>query len=257
MKVIIKLLLFLPLLFSCQEKFNKEPYDHKEEVIRKFPVDKAKTMVLDSLWDKRDSLTYLRLKNLKTITMNEVTYIPNWIGDFSKLRIFWLINEKNKKIKTIPTSIGKLSNLIQFQISDNEVSSIPDTFYNLKNMDYLILNNNKISNLSSRIKNFQNLKIFDISDNPLTSLPKEICELQKLESLSLENTQIKELPKCMGNLQNVKVIGVSDTQITTFPVEILNAPKLIIIYAKNLKLKNYKEIEAVCKKKHITFYYDE
>ena len=61
----------------------------------------------------------------------------------------------------------------------------------------------------------------------------------------------------MGNLQSLDHITISGTQLTAFPVEILNAPKLKTIHAKNLKLKNYKEIEAICKKKHITFYYDE
>ena len=257
MKVFIKLLLFLPLLFSCQEKFNKVPYDYKEENIRKFPVEEAKSMVLDSLWDKRDSNTYLRLKNLDIIMMKEVNYIPNWIGDFSKLKLLWIVNEKNKKIKSIPSNVGKLSNLIEFIATNNEIKVIPESFYNLKKLNKLEIGNNKIETISPLVGNLENLKSINLSDNPITNIPNEICELQKLEFLVLENTQIKELPKCLGTLQNLDWINVSGTQLTVFPVEILNAPKLDAIHAKNLKLKNYKEIEAICKKKHITFYYDE
>ena len=98
MKYIINLLLFLPLLISCQDNYNKKPYDDKEKILRQYPLVKTKTIVIDSLWDKRDSLTYLRLKNyVNTIAMNEVIYIPNWIGEFKSLRIFLVVNEKNKK----------------------------------------------------------------------------------------------------------------------------------------------------------------
>lgn len=140
------LVLLLPLLFSCQ-KYNKVPFDEKEKILRQFPVEDTKTMVLDSLWDKRDSLTYLRLKNLKTIAMNEVTYIPNWIGKFNKVEIFLVVNEKSKKIKKIPSSIGKLSNLLEFNIRKNEVNSIPETFYNLQKLKKVHFENSKASGL--------------------------------------------------------------------------------------------------------------
>ncbi|WP_312342513.1 hypothetical protein [Chryseobacterium binzhouense] len=96
MKIIINILFLLPLLISCQN-YNKSPFDEKEKILRQFPIEETKTMVLDSLWDKRDSLTYLRLKNLKTIAMSEVTSIPNWIDEFNMVRIFLVVNEKNKK----------------------------------------------------------------------------------------------------------------------------------------------------------------
>jgi hypothetical protein len=33
--------------------------------------------------------------------MNDVTYIPNWIGKFNKVEIFLVVNEKSKKIKIL------------------------------------------------------------------------------------------------------------------------------------------------------------
>ena len=93
--------------------------------------------------------------------------------------------------------------------------------------------------------------------NPIKHIPVEICKLQKLESLVLANTKITELPKCLENLQNLDWIDISGTLITEFPIEILNAPKLDEIDAKGLKLKNYKEVKAICEKKKITFLYDE
>ena len=102
MKYIIKLLLFFSLLLYCKEKNTTKPFDEKEKILRQYPLEDTRMLVLDSLWDKRDSLTYLRLKDhVKTIGMNDVTYIPNWIGKFNKVEIFLVVNEKSKKIKIL------------------------------------------------------------------------------------------------------------------------------------------------------------
>jgi Leucine-rich repeat (LRR) protein len=255
MKIIINLLFLLPLLVSCQD-YNKAPFDEKEKVLRQFPVKETKTMVLDSLWDKRDSLTYLRLENLEVIAMSEVTYIPNWICGFKKIEIFQVINEK-KKIKRIPSKIDELNNLLQFDIPNNQVDSLPESFYNLKKIKNVELENNKIETISPLIGKLENLQSFDIGDNPLKSLPNELCNSKRLEFLVLENTKITKLPKCLGNLENLQWINVSGTQLTEFPLEILNAPNLNQVDAKGLKLANYKQVKSICEKRNINFHYDE
>ena len=249
------LVLLLPLLYSCQ-KYNKAPFDEKEEILRQFPIEKSKNMVLDSLWDKRDSLTYLRLKKLKMIMMMEADYIPNWIGGFDSLRILKIVNEK-RKIKEIPLGVGKLSNLVQFDIPNNEVTFIPESFYNLKKIKNIELKNNKIDSVSSKIGQLVNVQSLGIADNPLRHIPSEICNLKKMKYLDLDNTKITELPKCLGELQNIDWIHISGTQLTEFPIEILNSPNLQSVQANEIKLKNYKEVKAICEKKKITFLYDE
>lgn len=256
MKIIINLLFLLPILISCQD-YNNAPFDEKEKILRQYPLAETKTMVLDSLWYKRDSLTYLRLKNhVKTIAMNEVTDIPNWIGEFNKMEIFLIVNEKNKKIKKIPSTVGKLSNLVQFDIQNNDIKLIPESFYKLQKIKNVELENNKIETISPSIGKLENLESFDIGDNPLKSLPDELCNSKELKFLILENTKITYVPKCLGNLENLQWLNVSGTQITEFPLEILNAPNLETLDAKGLKLKNYKEIKSVCEKRNIRFHYD-
>lgn len=255
MRNFICLFLLISLLFGCQN-YNKPPYDKNEEVIRKLPIETSRRMVLDSLWSKRDSLTYLRLKNLDLIMMTETSTIPNWIGTLKKLKILKIVNEK-RKVATIPKSIGELSNLLEFDIPDNHVSSLPSSFYNLTNLNYLDLKNNPIKEIDNKISNFRNLRILLLNNTDLRKLPDGLCELQNLESLVLENTKISQLPKCLGQIADLNRININRTQITEFPIEILNAPKLETIDAKGLKLNNYKEVKTICEEKNITFYYDE
>lgn len=56
MKFLLYIILFSPFLVSCQEKYNHQPYDEKEKDIRMMPISQNE-IVLDSIWDKRDSLS--------------------------------------------------------------------------------------------------------------------------------------------------------------------------------------------------------
>ncbi|QIY91081.1 leucine-rich repeat domain-containing protein [Chryseobacterium gallinarum] len=253
MKNLIYLFLLVPILYSCQ-KYNKPPYDNLERKLRVLP-DTINTIPMDSLWYKRDSLTYLRFKNIKLMYM-EVDSIPNWIGSYNNLSFLSTTVSKHK-FKVIPKSIGNLKKLTSLTLSNGEISIIPSELYNLISIQYFNIEDNNIKSIDKNINQLKKLKSLSLSDNPITTIPKEICELNNLESLVLENTKIKELPKCLGDLQYLNWINISGTRLEEFPIEILNAPKLETIHAKGLKLKNYKEVKAICKKRNITFYYDE
>lgn len=254
MRNVLFIILF-PLLFSCQ-KYNKSPYDNKEEILRNFPIETTKSMVLDSFWQERDSLTYLRLKNTEIIMITETSTIPTWIGNFQKMKIFKVVNEK-RKIKLIPESIGNLTNLLEFDIPDNEVSSLPISFRNLKKLKNINLSNNPIISIDNKLNNSPNIESINLDKTLIDNLPDEICKLNKIKFLTLMDTEIKHLPKCLGNMSNLDWINVSETKLKEFPIEILNAPKLETVHAKGLKLDNYKEVKSVCEARNINFYYNE
>ncbi|WP_426478969.1 leucine-rich repeat domain-containing protein [Chryseobacterium sp. CBSDS_008] len=254
MRNIIMILLLAPLLLSCQ-KYNKDPYDKFEEDYRKMTSLNPDKIYLDSLWSKRDSLTYLNMKNVELVLLSETDSIPNWLFNFKNLKIIFTNNEL-KKIKRIPSNIDNAKGLMQFDIPNNAINNIPKSFYKLNNLETTDLSKNPIKELSPDIENLLNLRGLTLRNTLISNLPSEICKLSKLESLVLENTKIYELPKCLGNLQHLEWINISGTQITEFPIEILNAPKLETIHARGLKLKNYKEVKAICEKRNITFYYD-
>ena len=254
MKNFIYLIILFPLLYSCQ-KYNKPPFDEKEKAIRSLPVS-MKILVLDSLWDKRDSLSYLRLEQINKLLIKNNKNAPNWIGNFSNLRSIDISNS-NHNFVYIPETIGKLQKLEIFDASENSINKIPNQLYSIKSLKVLDLDNNSLSELSENISSLSNLESLSLRSNNISYLPKSICQLSKLESFVLENTKIKELPKCLGKLPNIEWINISGTLLTKFPVEILQAPKLKTVHAKGLKLNNYKELKEICKQRNITFYYDE
>lgn len=251
---LLKYFIFLlPILNSCQQ-YNTPPFDKKEGDYRKLPESYDK-LLLDTLWSKRDSLTYLRFKNVRTI-MGEVDSLPSWIYKFNKLEDIYLTGNSKRKNK-LPQEIERLKSLKHLNLIGQNLDSLPESIYKLKGLQTISLDNNNLKFLSKNIANLANLNIVSLKNNPIEAIPYSLCSLKKMKSIVLENTKIKILPKCIGNLPNLDWINISGTQLTEFPIEILNAPKLTTVDAKGLLLKNYKEVKSICEKKNITFYYDE
>lgn len=248
------LVLLLPLLFSCQ-KYNKPPFDEIEEKLRKYP-DSLKMLVLDSFWQKRDSLSYLRFKNLEQIYLVETDSIPKWIIRFSKLKTVNSANQ-NIKIDNLPRDLGVLKNMEQFYFPNNNISDFPYSFFNLFNLKRLNIENNKFLKIEGSIGNLKNLEALAIDNNKIEYLPDNICSLKKMKLMSIENTLISSLPLCLVNLRELEDVYISNTHISHIPIQILSLPNLKNIRAKGLKLDNYKEVKEICKKRNIAFYYDE
>ncbi|MDV3635152.1 hypothetical protein CMU84_08300 [Elizabethkingia anophelis] len=254
MKSIIYFLL-IPFLYSCQN-YNKPPFDKTEENLRNSPLS-INQLIIDSLWTKRDSLTYLRFKNIKKIYISETDSIPNWILNFKELTSIEAF-PSNKKINFIPNEIGKLTELTHLELPENNITEIPQSLYTLKKLQRINLSKNNLKEIKKEISQLKDLKIILLSDNSeLKDLPNEICNLLSLKNLPINGTKIKSLPFCLKNSLNLESIDISNTPIRNFPIEILENKKLKEIGALNTKLENYKEVKSICEKRNITFFYDE
>ncbi|AMP21108.1 hypothetical protein AZF37_08010 [endosymbiont 'TC1' of Trimyema compressum] len=83
---------------------------------------------------------------------------------FSKLEN---IGFGNNKIKTLPGSIGKLTNLQYMHAFNNEITSLPDSIGDLINLKILDIKHNKLTNLPDSFKYFKNIQMefVDFSNN--------------------------------------------------------------------------------------------
>lgn len=70
-----------------------------------------------------------------------------------------------------------LNNLKELNLSDNQISEIPDEFYQINKLEKLDLSNNLIRTISVLIRNFQNLTNLNLSQNLISTLPFSVHQL--------------------------------------------------------------------------------
>ncbi len=83
-----------------------------------------------------------QLTLLEELNLNcYLTEIPDWIGEFNKLKELVLCENKLTKI---PESIGKLTQLKKLDFRNNKLTEIPDSIVNLKLLNFIDLRDNDI-----------------------------------------------------------------------------------------------------------------
>jgi leucine-rich repeat protein SHOC2 len=115
----------------------------------------------------------------------------------------------------------------QIRLDSNQISSIPSTLGQFRQLQILRLRNNKIESLPGEIGNLNALTQLLLSNNLITKLPNEIGGLVSLTDLRIENNQLTELPKEIGNLPNLTHLFLDNNKLSYFPPEIKNLTKLV------------------------------
>ncbi len=148
-------------------------------------------------------LTDLRLNN------NQFTTLPENIGNLELLKV---LEAQNNLLETIPASISQLTDMYQltlnnnrishipdmgampalwnFNLSYNQLESLPESFGNLTRVSYLYLGHNLLTELPSSFENLSTIRMLGLNANRLTSAPVSLCFLGNLRELFLFDNEI-------------------------------------------------------------------
>ncbi|XP_044476873.1 receptor kinase-like protein Xa21 [Mangifera indica] len=173
---------------------------------------------------------YLRCLPFSRITLsgnNLSRYLPSTIGHrLPNLEILAIWS--NELTGTIPISITNASKLVKLDLSNNSFSGlVPNTFCNLKFLEWLSLEFNNFTTESSTaewsflssLTNCRKLKTVVFDNNPLYSvIPHSIGNLSEtLENFSARNCKIKgTIPTEVGNLHSLIYLDVSQNDLNGF-----------------------------------------
>lgn len=163
------------------------------------------------------------LKRL-VLTNNNLQKLPENFGNLSQLTHLYLYNRKNQSsvFQTYDHTKGKLINDSHkgYKILKNNITRLPESFSNLKNLNYVELSLNE--NIDS--KQFFNLLKKSESKN---------------YSLYLEDCNIKELPNSGWDSLKVKSLDVRNNKISKFPKNITKARFLTSLNLNRNKGTNF------------------
>jgi hypothetical protein len=149
------------------------------------------------------TVTGARVTSLSLSSNNLNGSIPSSLGKLSELNNFYL--QHNKLSGNLPQSLGKLFNLINLRVEDNKLSGqIPLSLGALIHLKSLYLDYNQFSGrIPFSLSILHNLQYLDLSYNQLSGSIPLLSFLNNLTFLSLGNNQLSgNIPVSIGKLTN-------------------------------------------------------
>jgi len=180
-------------------------------------------------------------------------------------------------ILQVPDVISRYKNLRLLDVSNNQISDLPDSITHCIKLGTLIARNNILdeNSLPKNLKRLQSLRELNLGGNRLTRIPYEILELpsvqilhlganrieyvskdvalmRKLEVLYLGGNVLTELPYEVGELKNLRVFVLCDNRLEYLPKSIstlkqlksllLHRNRLTALPVELIKLRNLMEL---------------
>ncbi len=158
--------------------------------------------------------------------------LPQSIGLLTNLQVLIL---NDNFLDSIPSSIGKLTNLQILRAENNNLKTLPASIGNLTNLEEIALANNKISWLPYSFRHLVNLEKLDLSNNRLSVIAFSMKNMNNLVSVDLSKNKFSKVPYQIFNLKNLKYLDLSYNPINVLPKEFINMKSLqylILVHTK-------------------------
>lgn len=152
-------------------------------------------------------------------------------------------------LEIFPQELYSLIDTLEvLDLTDNNLSSLPNDFDRFKKLKRLFLSNNQFDHVPKILSKLPNLsmigirnnkiKIFEenslplstrwliLTDNELESLPEFIGDLKLLQKFMLSGNELGFLPNSISKCTNLELLRIAANNLTSFPISILSLPKL-------------------------------
>lgn len=162
---------------------------------------------------------YAAIPNLKVLKLGscDLTSIDESIYRMTSLIELQL---HENKLQTIPGGISNLQQLKTLSFYKNELNTLPADFYNLKNLQIVDLYYNHLEVIDTAISLLKNLEVLYLSNNDIYDIPAQIGELPKLRELYLAFNKLTSIPE-LKDLTTLKVLRIDNNTLYEFPQDLL------------------------------------
>jgi Leucine-rich repeat (LRR) protein len=151
-------------------------------------------------------------------------------------------------LSSLPESFGNLKSLQISELKSNQLINLPESFGNLKELWNLKLASNQLISLPESFGNCVKLQDLDLKNNQLTSLPESLGNLPRLMHVNLDNNQLTCLPQSIGKIRFLTNLTLENNLLSILPDSFRNLKALEwLLLSKNplnslsnLSIKNLK-----------------
>ena len=132
---------------------------------------------------------------------------------------------RQKGYKLVQSEWFTGEHLLGIDLSRNFIVQLPKIPYN-ESIINLDLSNNRLGSLPNSIVNLPNLEVLNLSNNNIRTLPSNLGQLKKLKRLLLSSNRIEQIPSRLGELTQLEVLHLSNNRIKTIPPSLLKLTNL-------------------------------
>jgi len=140
--------------------------------------------------------------------------IPTTIGTLKYLRQF---QADQNNIMYLPSEIGDLDSLRVLHLRENQLLILKDEVGDLNHLRHLTLWDNQLNELTSNLSNLTKLNYLDLDGNYFTDFPSVLFQLQSLDTLYLNNNQLSVIPNNIDEITTLKLLDFTRNQIQEIP----------------------------------------
>lgn len=168
----------------------------------------------------REELTELPIeikefKNLKSLSIyrNKVKQLPDFITELGLIEL----DLSNNELTTIPDAVYKCSTLKRINLQSNEIKEIDPRLFNMTELEEINLGSNSIAYIPNEIGKLVNLKKLNLRMNDLDSLPEGIEDLKELEEIELYGNDFHKFPEILIKCHSIKTVQIGSNSIKRLP----------------------------------------
>ncbi len=150
----------------------------------------------------------------------------------SKLKLT-LLDLSGTDLQAFVPEIANISTLEKLYLADNNITTLPDSIANLKNLTYLNLDRCALTAMPNEMP--ATLKWIRLNNNKLTALPANWNTLNP-QRIYLTGNALKQIPDCMKTWTNLTDLKIDGNPIDTFPAWLADLPKLRNLHLDNTRI---------------------
>ncbi|MES2772944.1 MAG: leucine-rich repeat domain-containing protein [Bacteroidota bacterium] len=138
-----------------------------------------------------------------------------------------------QNLNSIPEEVRGLTNLIDLDISSNQITKIPSWLTELKKLERLNLRVNPIDTLSQTFFDLKNLADLDLWGCKLQSIPSGFGRMKRLKGLNLGANNLDKLPEDISGLDSLTFLSLDLNKFKTVPKVIFALTSLENVHLYN------------------------
>jgi len=165
-----------------------------------------------------------KYSDITRLTLSEnLTEFPNKI--FSLANSLEVLDLSNNQLSTLPDELSSLTKLKILFLTNNHFERIPAVLASCPQLEMISFKSNKLTHVDENVLPHRTRWLI-LTNNKIANLPDSMGELARLQKFAFAGNQLQKLPESMKNCTNLELMRLSANQLTVLPDWLFQLPKL-------------------------------